>query len=87
MPAPRKQKSKARKSREVDMLPGIENLDIMLGGNHLEREESKIGNSVRRPESPSYITSVNHDVFLTPETVRTQDKLTLAAKLIDCLGN
>ena len=34
----------------------------MLGGNHLDREESEVTNSVRRPESPSYNTLINHDV-------------------------
>ena len=41
MPITRKQK-KARKSSEVDMLSDIENLDIMLGGNHLEREKVQL---------------------------------------------
>ena len=58
MPTTRKQK-KARKSREAEMLSDIENLDIMLGGNHLEREESENSNSGRRPESPSYDTLLN----------------------------
>ena len=35
MPTTRKQNSKARKSREVDMLSDIEILDKMLGSNHL----------------------------------------------------
>ena len=39
MPTSRKQKT-ARKSREQDMLSDIENLDIMLGGKSLDREES-----------------------------------------------
>ena len=54
MPTTRKQKSKARKSREADILSDIENLEKMLGSNHLERIESEINNSLRRPESPSY---------------------------------
>ena len=62
MPTTRKQKSKARKSREADMLSDIENLDILLGSNQLKREESDFSNPVRRPESPSYIALVNHDV-------------------------
>ena len=33
MPTTRKQK-KARKSRGIDMLSDIENLDVMLGENH-----------------------------------------------------
>ena len=48
MPTTRKQK-KARKSREAEMLSNIENLDIMLSGNHLEREESENSNFGRRP--------------------------------------
>ena len=62
MPTTRKQMSKARKSREANMLSDIENLDIMLGSNHLEREGSELSNSVRRPETPSYNALVNHDV-------------------------
>ena len=58
----RKQKSKARKSIEADIISDIENLDIMLGSNHLERQERELSNSVCRPESPSYNALVNHDV-------------------------
>ena len=52
MPTTRKHKSKAKKSREADMLLDIENMDIMLGSNHFEREENELGNTVRKPESP-----------------------------------
>ena len=38
MPTTRKQK-KARKSRGLEMLSDIENLDIMLGENHFDRNE------------------------------------------------
>ena len=54
MPTTRKQK-KARKSREAEMLSDIENLDIMLGGNHFNRNEgseSLNSNQARRPGSP-----------------------------------
>ena len=53
MPTTRKQK-KARKSREAEMLSDIENLDIMLGGDHFirnERSESLNSNQARRPNS------------------------------------
>ena len=53
MPTTRKQK-KARKSREAEMLSDIENLDVMLGGNHFdrnERSESVNSNQAGRPES------------------------------------
>ena len=41
MPSTRKQKAKARKSREMDMMSDFEDLDVMLGNsknNHIERE-------------------------------------------------
>ena len=52
MPTTRKQKSKAWKSRETDMLSNIENMDLKLGSNHFKRKESKLSYAVRRPESP-----------------------------------
>ena len=53
MPTTRKQK-KTRKSRGLEILSDIENLDIMLGGdryNGTERERSLESNCVRRRES------------------------------------
>ena len=41
MPSTRRQKAKARSSREMDMLSDIENMDVMLGigsNNPIERE-------------------------------------------------
>ena len=58
MPTTRKQK-KARKSRGLEILSDIENLDIMLGENHFdgtERDESLERTSTMRQES---ITSNN----------------------------
>ena len=53
MPTTRKQE-KARKSRGLEMFSDIENLDIMLGGDHFdtrEWDESLNSNLARRPES------------------------------------
>ena len=53
MPTTREQK-KARKSRGLEILSDIENLDIMLGENHfneIERGESLCGTSIRRQDS------------------------------------
>ena len=53
MPTTRKQK-KSRKSRGLERFSDIENLDIMLGGDHFdtkERDESLNSNLARRPES------------------------------------
>ena len=43
------------------MLSNIENLDIMLVGNSLDREESVYSNIGRRPESPSYENVLNQN--------------------------
>ena len=53
MPTTRKLK-KARKSRGLEILSDIENLDVMLGENHfnrVSREKSLDSNSARRPGS------------------------------------
>ena len=53
MPTTKKQK-KARKTRGLEMLSDIENLDIMLGENHssrVEKDGSLDSTSVRRQES------------------------------------
>ena len=63
MPTIRKQK-KARKSRGLEMLSDIENLDIMLGENHFntrEREGSLNSNLPRRPRSFASYESENED--------------------------
>ena len=49
-----KQKSKARSSREADMISDLQNMDVMIGQGHCETEDSESGYSVRRPESLSY---------------------------------
>ena len=63
MPTTRKQK-KTRKSRGLEMLSDIENLDIMLGENHFdtqEREGSLNSNLPRRSRSFASIESENED--------------------------
>ena len=63
MPTTRKQK-KARKSRGLEMLSDIENLDIMLGENHFnsrEREGCLNSNLPRRPRSFASNESENED--------------------------
>ena len=63
MPTTRKQK-KARKSRGLEMLSDIKNLDIMLGENHFntrEREGSLDSNLPRRSRSFASNESENED--------------------------
>ena len=62
MPSTSKQK-KARKSREAEMLSDIEIPDIMLEGNHSEREEGENSNSIRRPDSPNYNAPENNEEY------------------------
>ena len=44
------------------MLSDRETLDIMLGGNCLEREGTEFSNSGRRPDGPTYNTLMNQDI-------------------------
>ena len=75
MPTTRKQK-KARKSRGLEILSDIENLDIMLGENHfndMRRDESLDGTSIRRQESVTSNNLENEEMNLhsdhrNPET-------------------
>ena len=74
MPFTYKQKSKARKSSEAEMLSDFENMDIMLGSNHFEREESEFGNTTRRPESPSYDAIVDHNTNSHSNSIQVKMK-------------
>ena len=65
MPTSRKQK-KARKSRGAEMLSDIENLDIILGGNHLEREGSEFSDSIRKHDSPNFNAPENDEESIYP---------------------
>ena len=65
MPSTRKQE-KARKSRVTEMLSDIENLDIMLRGNHLEREGIEFSGSIRRPDSPNFNAPENIEEDMYP---------------------
>ena len=95
MPVTIKQKSKTRKSREADMISDLENMDVLIENSHYERADSEFGNSIRRPESPSYDALVDHNSNIThtliqekmrfgdlQETVKAQVKLILARKRI-----
>ena len=72
MPTTMKQK-KVRKPRGPKILSDIENLDIMLGERHSEREESVNSNWVRRPESANSNTFGNNDenIYLNHEEMKT----------------
>ena len=60
MPTTSKQK-KARKSRGLEIMSDIENLDVKLCGNHFDREESEDSALARRPESASHDASEDEE--------------------------
>ena len=55
---------KARKSRGLEMLSDIENLDTMFGERHSERKESVNSNSARRPVSATSNMFENNEEIL-----------------------
>ena len=100
MPTTRKQKN-VRKSRGAEMLSDIENLDIMLEGNRLEREESEYGGFNRRIEDQIALSSTfmktmkkintlivgKVDRVTVPNTATSPLALTLVLSLIGYQGN
>ena len=75
MPTIRKQEN-ARKSRGLEMLFDIENIDIMIGENHfdtVERDGSLNSNFARRPES-AINNNLNNDdesMYLNPGVINS----------------
>ena len=100
MPTTRKQK-KAKKSRGLEILSDIENLDVMLGENHfngMDREESLDSNLARKPESATsnnfgkgdenlYLNRRDISSGIMPITARIQSMLILMLRLIVCRVN
>ena len=46
MPSTRKKKAKARKSREMDMMPDVENLEVMLGNSNNDPIERELADAI-----------------------------------------
>ena len=96
MPTRRKQKRKARKSRGDEMLSDIENIDVMLGANNFEKEESQCSNSVRgdpKVQATMLWLILNTTLILTLEKLRSrvlpvmafvQEGLNLVVNSIGC---
>ena len=70
MPTTRKQK-KAGKSIGLEIMSDIENLDVVLGGNHFEREENEDSIIARRPETANCNASDNDE---SPHLNTREDK-------------
>ena len=50
MPSTRRQKAKARKSRELDMLSDYGNMDIMLGDGNSNSIEKELDSLINAPD-------------------------------------
>ena len=42
----RRQKAKARRSREMDMMSDFDNLDVLLGSDHINPIERKLASAI-----------------------------------------
>ena len=49
MPSTRRQKDKATKSREMDMLSDYDNLDVMIGGENVNPIERELDEAIEEP--------------------------------------
>ena len=51
MPSKRRQKAKARKSREMDMMSDFENMDVLLGTDNINPIERELSNVIEDSEN------------------------------------
>ena len=51
MPSARKQKAKARRSREADLVSDLDNIDAMIGNTRVDEKENKAENDNRNSET------------------------------------
>ena len=63
MPSTRKQKAKARKSREMDMMSDFENMDVMIGNQNTNPIERDFSNMIGNVEN-------NQDIESHPQSAR-----------------
>ena len=63
MPSTRKQKAKERRSRQLDMLSDVENVDIILGSYSRDDEENNISENEVNMDSVSNMPQQNSNVF------------------------
>ena len=60
MRSTRRQKAKARKSREMDMLSDIENMDVVLGNGNDNLIERELADAIEQPSVQGDIESNTH---------------------------
>ena len=60
MPSTRRQKAKARKSREMDILYDIENMDVMLGNGKSNPIEKELTDAIEQSSVQGDVESNTH---------------------------
>ena len=86
MPSTRKQKAKARKSREMDMMSDFENVDVMIGNgniNPIERELSDMNGNVENDQDIEFnLQSLRYEThengfghYAHENVIPTQDRI------------
>ena len=59
MPSTRRQKAKARNSRELDMMSDFKNLDVILGNDNINPIECELSNVIGNSENPCDTESIS----------------------------
>ena len=90
MPSTRRQKAKARKSRELDMLSDYENMDIMLGdgnSNSIERElDSLINVPERQQDFQSFPNRENSSQENEIRDIDNRNELVMESRLVESIN-
>ena len=71
MPSTRRQKAKERRSRQLDIMSDVENVDIMLGSysrcdeeNNISENEGNLDSGSSRPQQSSNVIGEDFDLYL-----------------------
>ena len=90
MPSTRKQKAKARKSRELDMLSDYGNMDVMLGegkSNSIERElDSLINVPERQQDLQSFPNRENSSQEKEIRDIDSRNELVRESRLVESIN-
>ena len=63
MPSTRRQKAKARKSKEMDMMSDIDNLDVMLGNGNINPIERELADAIEQSSVQGDTITVHLQAF------------------------
>ena len=82
MPSTRKQKAEERRSRQLDIMSDVENVDVMLGSYSINNEENDLGkkdmnldSESSRPQRNSNVTGEDSRSLLTNSRENSEAKI------------